>query len=68
MENQNEIMETVEQVGSKKGFIAKAAVTAIGLAAGVGAAIFFRKKRLEKLVDDEDIIIDNSDNNESTEE
>ena len=53
MENQNEIMEVVEQGGSKKGIIGKVALAATVIAAGVGAVIFFRKRKLAKLANEE---------------
>ena len=60
--NENEIIEVTE---SKKGMLGKIAVVAAGVVAGsVGAVLFWRKKKLQKL-DDE-----NSDDsqNESIEE
>ena len=67
MENQNEIMEVVEQGGSKKGMLKKVAVVAAGIAAGVGAVMFFRKKRAEKQLSEEDFEV-SEDSTESTEE
>ena len=46
MENQTEIIEVVEQ-GSKKGKLGKLALVATGIAAGVGAILFLRKRKFE---------------------
>lgn len=69
MENQSEIIEVVEQ-GSKKGKIGKLALVATGIAAGVGAILFLRKKKLAKTANEEiqnDISEDSVKDNESSE-
>lgn len=58
MENQTEIIEVVEQGSSKKGILGKIAIVAAGAAAGFGAVMFFRKRKLAKqLANDETIDI-----------
>lgn len=47
MENQNEIIEVVEQGSSKKG-LKKLALVAAGIAAGVGAVIFVKKRKAKQ--------------------
>lgn len=64
MENQNEIMK-VEQ-DSKKGIFKKLAVVGLGVAAGVGAVMFWRKRKLAKL-ENEEVEISEDSINESTE-
>lgn len=68
MENQNEIMEVVEQGSSKKGILKKVAVVAAGIAAGVGAVMFFRKRRAEKQLLEEEFDLSEDSQEESTEE
>ena len=62
MENQNEIVEVVEQ-GSKKG-LKKLVLVAAGVAAGVGAIIFLKKRKEKQLIEQYDI---SEDSNESEE-
>lgn len=63
MENQNEIVEVVKQ-DSKKG-LKKLALIAAGVAAGVGALIFIKKRKEKQL--DEQFYGDSEDSNESEE-
>lgn len=65
MENQTEIIEVVEQ-GSKKGKLRKLALVATGIAAGVGAILFLRKRKLAKTANEE-IQNDVSEDKESSE-
>lgn len=58
MENQTENV-VVEQVASKKGLIAKIVAGVVGLLAVIGGVIFFRKKQLAKL-NNEEVMIEDS--------
>ena len=69
MENQTQISE-LAQHGHKKGTIGKLALVATGIAAGVGAILFLRKKKLAKTENEEiqnDISEDSVKDNESSE-
>lgn len=45
MENETKV---IESVSSKKGIIGKLAVVAAGIAAGVGAVIFIKRRKAKK--------------------
>lgn len=57
MENQTE--NVVEQVGSKKGLITKIVAGVVGILAVIGGVIFFRKRQLAKL-NNEEVMIEDS--------
>lgn len=65
MENQNEIVEVVDQ-DSKKG-LKKLALIAAGVAAGVGALIFVKKRREKQLIEQYNDEISEDSNVESEE-
>lgn len=50
MKEQNEV---IENVSSKKGIIAKVAVVAAGIAAGVGAVLFIKKRKANQVEETE---------------
>ena len=55
MENKNEV---IESVSSKKGIVAKVAVVAAGIAAGVGAVLFIKKRRANKNIEEVEVTED----------
>ncbi len=48
MKNQKEIVEMVDLGNSKKGMLGKAALAVAGIAAGVGTAIFLKRRNASK--------------------
>ncbi len=63
MENQNEIMEVVEQGGSKK-VLKKVAIVAAGIAAGVAGVVLWKKRKAKQQIEEIEI---SEDSNESEE-
>lgn len=58
MENETKVIEVVGQESSKKGVIGKIAMVATGVAAGIGAVIFYKKRKNAKQVEEAEVVED----------